>query len=248
MIRAMLSGNQSISHYSPSNVAIWLLLSFQAGLLNIGGLLAGHQYVSHVTGFASTFGVAVSQLQLHHALLVAGVPLVFLLGAMVSGYFVDVRIKLNKAPKYYITFAMMFLLNLSVLVGGVAGFLGEFGDDQSQSSYQLLIILCFICGMQNATVSIVSKSVVRTTHLTGITTDLGLGLVRMFYARAIQINHAEEKRDNLMRLGIILCFILGSAFGAIIFSQIGFWGFSIPTLIAGSLFFLMYYFQIKKKN
>lgn len=244
----MLVGNQSISHYSPSNVMIWLIMSFQAGLLNIGGLLAGHQYVSHITGFASSFGVAISNGNLSLALRVAGVPIVFMIGAMVSGYFVDVRIKLNKAPKYYITFGIMFILTLIVFIGGVAGLLGAFGHESDETSYLLLIMLCFICGIQNGTISTVSKSVVRTTHLTGITTDLGLSLVRLFNRTAIEINEFEEKRASLMRIGLIVFFILGSALGGIIFSKIGFWGFSVPMLIAGSLFFMMYYFQIKKKE
>lgn len=241
----MLSGKNSISQYTPSNVAIWLVMSFQAGLLNIGGFFAGHLFVSHVTGFASTFGMALVENNFKMALEIAGVPIVFLIGAMISGFFVDLRLKLNKTPKYFITFGIIFVLTLVVFIGGVGGFFGEFGNVSEGSSYNLLLLLCLICGIQNGTISIVSRSVVRTTHLTGITTDLGLGLIRMLYSSRAQINEFEEKRATLMRLGIILFFILGSALGALIFSHFGFWGFVIPMSIAGALFYLMIYFHIK---
>lgn len=240
----MLSGNQSISHYSPSNIAIWLVLAFQAGLLNIGGFLAGHAYVSHVTGFASSFGVALANGDRKTAYMVAGVPLLFLMGSMVSGFFVDLRLKLRKAPKYYITFGIMFVLILFIFLAGVTGFLGTFGSEES--SYTLLCLMCFICGIQNGTISIVSRSVVRTTHLTGITTDLGLGLVRLMNKSHIQINEIQERNATLMRLGLIVFFITGSAAGGIIFTKMHFWGFLLPLSIAGALFFMMYYFQIKK--
>src|SRR5690606_4681195 len=239
----MLSGNQSISHYTPSNIAIWLVLAFQAGFLNIGGFLAGHAYVSHVTGFASSLGVALANGDGKTAYMVAGVPFVFLLGSMVSGYFVDLRLKLKKVPKYYITFGIMFVLILFIFFAGVTGLLGDFGSEES--SYTLLILLCFICGIQNGTISIVSRSVVRTTHLTGITTDLGLGLVRLMNKSNIQINENQERNATLMRLGLILFFIIGSAAGAVVFTKMNFWGFLIPLTNAGALFFMMYYFQVK---
>lgn len=243
----MLNGNQSISHYSKPNIAIWLVLSLQAGLLNIGGLFAGHHYVSHVTGFASSFGMALAQGEAKIALMVAGIPTVFLLGAVVSGYFVDIRIKLNKKPKYYITFGIIFILTTVVFLFGITGFFGEFGSDQDKASYSLLILLCFTCGIQNGTISIVSRSVVRTTHLTGITTDLGLGLVRMFYKDKVEINENDERRANWMRVGIISFFISGSALGGIVFTHFGFWGFSIPVIIAGVLFFVMYYSHLRMR-
>lgn len=245
----MLYGNSSISQYSKSNLIIWFTMAFQAGLLNIGGFLVAQRIVSHVTGFVTFFGHDVSERNWSQALGMLIVPSFFLLGSMVSGYFVDIRLKLDKKPKYFITFGIMFALNLFVFFVGILGGWGAFGQAPLQmEGYVLLVILCFICGVQNGTISTVSKSVVRTTHLTGITTDLGLGIVRILHKNKIKnkLNHEEEA--NLMRVGVIVAFIFGSVVGGLVFNRFEFFGFLLPVAISGSLFGLMLYFQIGRES
>jgi uncharacterized membrane protein YoaK (UPF0700 family) len=238
----MLYGNTSISYYSRGNILIWLAMAFQAGLLNIGGFLAGQKIVSHVTGLATFSGYYLSQGEKSLALEMITLPVVFLLGAMVSGYFVDIRLKLRKRPKYYITFGLMFLLTLVVFINGVLGNWGAFGS-ASQKSFEVLLLLCFICGIQNGTISIVSHSVIRTTHLTGLTTDLGLGIVRIFKKKELEGVISDEGRSNLMRVGIIGSFIVGSIVGGILFKRFEYFAFLLPVMISGGLFSLMVYFQ-----
>jgi uncharacterized membrane protein YoaK (UPF0700 family) len=245
----VLLGNQSISYYSPSNLAIWMLMAFQAGLINIGGFMAGHHIVSHVTGFATFFGYEMTKEGRGEALGMFIIPFFFLVGAMISGYFVDIRLKLNKKPKYYITFGIIFVLILIVFISGVTNQFGKFGvPTDTQRNYFLLFLLCLICGIQNGTISTVSKSIVRTTHLTGITTDLGLGVVRLIFREKLKDHIKGEGQANLMRLGIIFSFVLGSVLGGFLFKEFGFVGFSLPLVISGSLFVLMLYFQIWKNN
>jgi uncharacterized membrane protein YoaK (UPF0700 family) len=242
----MLHGNHSISHYSRSNVIIWLIMAFQAGVLNIGGLMAGHHIVSHVTGFATFFGLHGSRSEFFDALKMLIIPVFFLLGAVVSGYFVDIRLRLKKRPKYYITFGIMFFLNIVILTAGLLGYWGEFGAEaETLHEYVLLILLCFVCGIQNGTISVVSRSIIRTTHLTGITTDLGLGIIRFIKRNELADQLPDEGRANLMRLGIISFFILGSAIGGAIFHHFHFYGFILPTAISGGLFYLMAYYQMR---
>lgn len=77
----MLYGNETISHYSKSNITIWMLMAFQAGVLNIGGFMACHRFVSHVTGFATFFGYELNQADSSHALGMLIVPLFFFIGS-----------------------------------------------------------------------------------------------------------------------------------------------------------------------
>ncbi|HEY8272327.1 MAG TPA: YoaK family protein [Pseudobdellovibrionaceae bacterium] len=241
----MLYGNESISHYTKSNISIWMVMAFQAGVLNIGGFMACQRFVSHVTGFATFFGYDVSQGQPRHALGMLVVPLFFLLGAMVSGQLVDLRLKLHKKPRYYLTFGVIFFLTLFVTIAGVLGRLGQFGESLTTSeNYTLLILLCFICGIQNGTITTVSKSVIRTSHLTGITTDLGIGLVRLLNQRKLADHIGNEKKATLMRIGIIFFFGFGSVIGGFAFSSFGHAAFLIPVLTSGVLFWTMIYFQV----
>ena len=241
----MLYGNTSIAHYTSRNLFIWFTMAFQAGLLNIGGYLVARKIVSHVTGFATFFGHDVALGLGEEALGMLVVPCFFLLGSMLSGYFVDVRLKLGKRPKYYITFGLMFFLNLVIFLVGIMGGWGEFGQYPLElEAYILLIILCFLCGVQNGTISTVSKSVVRTTHLTGITTDLGLGIMRMIYYSRLKDKLSDEGQANFMRIGIIFSFVFGSVVGGVLFHRFEYFGFILPLIISGSLFFLMMYFQV----
>ncbi len=242
----MLFGNESISHYNRSNIAIWMSMAFQAGILNMGGFMACHRFVSHVTGFATFFGYETNQPDSRHAIGMLAVPLFFLFGAMLSGQLVDLRLKLHKKPKYYITFGLIFFLTLVVFFGGISGQFGVFGEPLVYSrDYLLLALLCLICGIQNGTITTVSKSVVRTTHLTGITTDLGIGIIRYFNRDKYDYN-PDDSKANLMRIGIISFFILGSVIGGFAFTHFDYGGFLIPVITSGLLFWLMIYFQLYK--
>ena len=91
-----------------------------------------------------------------------------------------------------------------------------------------------------------SKSVIRTTHLTGVTTDLGIGIVRFLNRGNLKGEIENEVKANLMRVGIIFFFGFGSVFGGYVFSKLELGGFFIPTLTSGLLFGAMLYFQVIK--
>lgn len=220
-------------------------MALQAGVLNIGGYMACHRFVSHVTGFATFFGVEINYHGHNQAVGMLFVPLFFLFGSMLSGLLVDTPIKLKKKPKYYISFGVIFFLVLTVFIGGITGYFGKFGEPlQLSRDYTLLSLLCLACGVQNGAITSASKAVVRTTHLTGITTDLGLGIVRYFYREKLGEEGAAEAKANLMRAGIILFFVLGSVLGGFAFSRFEYYGFAIPVATTGVLFAIMLYFQI----
>lgn len=243
----MIYGNQTIAAYTPSNIFVWMALAFQGGVLNIGGFLACHRFVSHVTGFATFFGSDMSAGHYAAAVGMLLVPFWFLCGAMVSGFLVDLRLRTNKKPKYFIAFGVMFLLLLFVVVGGFNNVFGVFGEPLILSrDYAMLALLCLICGIQNATVTSVSRAVVRTTHLTGITTDLGIGIVRVLNRRRLG-DVSEDLKANWMRTGIIVFFILGSVVGALLFRVAGYRGFLLPLGITSLLFFGAFYFQVMRR-
>ena len=240
----MLYGNQSISTYTRSNIIVWMTMAFQGGVINIGAFMACQHFVSHVTGFATLLGFEVAHQNYSEALGLVIVPVLFLAGAMVSGFLVDLPLKSGKKPKYYFVFGVMFVLILLVVIGGFNGLFGKFGEPFGFTrDYFLLSLLCLICGLQNGTITSVSRTVVRTTHLTGITTDLGVGIVRVLNRSKIIGGTEEDIRANLMRMGLIVSFVLGSVAGGLLFSS-GFRGFLLPAFISGALFAVTLYFQV----
>ena len=235
----MLSGHHTIGSYSKSNVSLWMLMSFQAGVLNIGGFLACGRFVSHVTGFAAYFGYEVARKNYPLTVEMLVVPIFFLIGAMMSGELVDVRIKSGLRPNYDIAFGIIFLISALIFFAGLNGYFGEFGNSTARRTYLLLASLTLACGIQNGTVTSVSKAVIRTTHLSGITTDLGLGLIRLRHRSLFGAERFNEMRAVLMRIGIISFFSCGSILGAIAFTHFKFWAFGIPLCTSGLLLVLM---------
>src|SRR4051812_35147259 len=87
---------------TPSNVVVlhWFLLSFNAGCINAGGFMATGRFVSHVTGFATLFGVDLVNQQLEGAMGILSVPIFFLLGAFLAGLLIDRPILRKKKPHF----------------------------------------------------------------------------------------------------------------------------------------------------
>lgn len=192
--------------------------------------MATGRFVSHVTGFATLFGVGLTQ-QTGEALGLLSVPLFFLLGAFVAGLLIDRPLHRGLRPHF--DWVMGLSAACLLAATGYVFQIDHFGDKLGfGANYLLLILLCLASGLQNAAITSSSGSTVRTTHLTGLTTDLGLGLARAltFDLKAETARH--ERRANLLRIGSILSFVLGSAAGAFLFLKFGYAGFLLPAAIA----------------
>lgn len=225
----------------PRNRFTWALLAFQGGYVNVGGLLTVHIFVSHITGFAAYFSREVIGGNLIHSLYFLLVPFFFLIGAFFSSIFTEVRKKNNRPPVYIQILTVLSILFLLVTLLGAGGFFGKFGEPfQSFRDFILLSILSFSCGSQNAIFTHYSKSIIRTTHLTGITTDLGIGLAKYFVSK-----DKSEHYYNKIRIDLIVSFISGSLVGIYLFTKLEFLGFILPTIISLGVGIRLY---MTKKN
>jgi uncharacterized membrane protein YoaK (UPF0700 family) len=219
---------------TPDNIVVlhWFMLSFNGGCINAGGFLATGRFVSHVTGFATLFGVDIASHQIEAALGILSVPVFFLLGAFTAGLLIDRPIYHGKKPHFD------WVMGLSALCLFIAASAGEmlkfgiFGETGLKQSYLLLVLLCLASGLQNGAITSSSGRSVRTTHLTGLTTDLGLGLARVFTQDTQKTGFHKELRANYLRMGSIAAFVVGSAIGAWIFLHLGYRGFFLSALIA----------------
>lgn len=235
----MLSQSFKLSNYTPQNLLVWWSLAFQAGLINVGGYLACHRFVTHTTGFATLFGVELAEVNVGTALGMLAVPGFFILGAMYSGFLIERRI-LKGHKAYYRSLIMTVIgILLFVTAFGEFGFFGPFGEPLDIArDFILLALLCMVSGMQNASVTSASGAVLRTTHLTGVMTDLGIGLVLAGSSISKEEKH-NQFRKNTIRAGLITSFVLGSAVGAFVFSQFKYLGFLLPTLFSVVLLYLL---------
>ncbi|MDP9899520.1 YoaK family protein [Variovorax ginsengisoli] len=199
-----------------------LLLAFNAGAVNAGGLLVVHMYTSHMSGFASQVadGLVLGHLPL--LLGAVGALLAFTVGAATSAMIVHWGRQHHLRSAY----AMPLLLEAALLL--VFGLLGALTLSwHTPFAVPLtVLLLSFIMGLQNGLSSIMSHGKMRTTHMTGHVTDLGIELGRLFYRN--QRHTPEHVRVRASRPaiaqhgGLIGMFIVGGLVGAAGFKYVGF--------------------------
>ena len=218
------------------NQVLWLSLAFQGGFMNAGGFLACHRFVSHVTGYGTHVGVALGREEYLGAFEMACAPLFFLAGAAYSGWLVDRRTLLGREPKVLAGIVSLAVLNLAIYLAELSGYLGEFGEPLVlQRDFLLLFVLCFACGLQNGLFSGLTRGQVRTTHLTGPITDIGLNLTKI-----LTLGRGDPRRDELaalnwLRVKTAISFASGSMIATFIFTTLTYEGFAVPCAMSISL-------------
>ncbi len=196
-------------------------LAFVAGAANAGAFLAVQLYTSHMTGIVSSLADHLALGELTLALAALGAVLSFLLGAMVSA----VMIHYARRRALRSQFALPLLLESGLLL--VFGLMGStLAGVTALFVPATVMLLCFTMGLQNAVITKISGAVVRTTHLTGVVTDLGIELGRLVYWNRTDAGPGPrvlaDRGRLLMLTTLIACFVFGGVFGAIGFKQIGY--------------------------
>ena len=211
------------------NVKLASLLGMTAGFVNAAGFLGFATLTTNVTGHAALFAEKIASQDWSNARVVALWMFLFLAGAFISSLIVS-RIGKNQQYSYVIPILIETLILAAVAAEGHR-------YNESILSKELFAgSLLFAMGLQNALVSMVSGSVVRTTHLTGTFTDLGIELAQIL-DRNRKDKAALQSKINL-RLVIILFFMAGALGGAYLFHAARFLSFFVP--VALLLFALIY--------
>jgi uncharacterized membrane protein YoaK (UPF0700 family) len=192
-----------------ANRHLGLALAFVAGAINAGGFLAVHQYTSHVTGAISS---AADKLVLGAgslALDALGTVLCFLAGAACTALTVNYGRRRGLASEY----ALPLLLEAMLLL--------VFGTLPVRAT---VMLLCFMMGLQNALITKLSHAEIRTTHMTGIVTDIGIELGRMLYwNRDVAQPPVAANRARLgLLVSLLLSFFAGALMGALGFKHAGY--------------------------
>lgn len=191
------------------------VLAFIAGLVNAVGYLGfRHESISNMTGNTSLLGIAVGTANggetLHWVLAIAA----FVFGTMLSGMIVQ-QSTLKLGRRYGLALTLE-----SALLFVAIPFL-----DASNSTG--LYLASIAMGLQNGMVSAYSGALIRTTHVTGIFTDLGIYLGHLL--RGLPV--------DMLRLRVCVvvatAFMLGSAFGAIVFDEMKEHALLIPAILTG---------------
>jgi len=188
-------------------------LAFTAGSVNAVGLLGfSHQAVSHLTGTSTLLGLGMAQLDVLSSVHLLLVILSFVVGAALSGFLIDSS-ALQPGRRYGLALlletALLLLAMLALQHNSVAGH----------------YLASAACGLQNAMVTTYSGAIIRTTHVSGLFTDLGLMLGARLRGQAI------DRRKATLFLLLIGGFILGGCLGALAFSALHFQALFLPATL-----------------
>ncbi|EHS52893.1 protein of unknown function DUF1275 [Rhizobium sp. PDO1-076] len=210
---------------TPNDIMLGMVLSFVAGAINAGGFLAIGQYTSHMTGIVSSIAdnLALGLVGLVGVGLAALV--FFTTGAACSAILINWARRHRRHQQY----AYPLALESGLLI--VFGAIGAFLPHAPIMAISTGPLLCFIMGLQNATITKISSARIRTTHLTGMVTDIGIELGKLGYRKVARMaQHAPMTADG-KKLGVLVpivtMFFLGGLIGALGFKHLGY-GFSLP--------------------
>ncbi len=210
---------------------LWGLLGFQAGFINSFGFLACQRFVSHVTGFGTQVGMSIGAGQYAFAIEMLGAPFFFIFGSFTSACLTVVREERGLPPRYDGVIGLMPWMILACAVLGFAGVFGPFTETLLlPRDFVLLFSLSLICGMQNGCFTTMSHGQIRTTHLTGISTDFGTDLARSVFGRLEGGRRALVLQTNRVRMMTFFAFSLGAVLSAFMENRLGYLGLGIPVV------------------
>lgn len=205
-----------------ANRQLGAVLAFVAGAINAGGFLAVQRYTSHMTGIVSAMADDLATGSLALALAGLALLLAFIGGAATTAILINWARRRQMHSKYAL--ALLLEAGLLLVFGLVGANLAAFGWLLVPAT---VFLLCFIMGLQNAIVTKISQAEIRTTHMTGIVTDLGIELGRLVYWNRTRdlddIHFVRANRDKLFIHATILgLFFVGGIAGALAFKSLGF--------------------------
>ena len=203
--------HQGKTRTSKHNLQIASLLSFVAGIVNIAGFLSVQKLTTNVTGHFAFFVDEILQLHFWIGIIYFFYIISFLLGAFIAGFMVEFVARKNENTIYIIPIITEIILMLFVALFG-ENLILNFGDF-------IACVLLFSMGLQNSLVTKISNSVVRTTHLTGLFTDLGIELSQLYFYKQFELR-LKLFTSIKLRLTIILFFFLGGIIGGLFYLKL----------------------------
>ena len=204
------------------------MLALNAGMINVIGLITLlHQSVSHMTGNASMLAMSIIHGDLSNIIFLTLVILSYVLGSSYSGFILgNSHFQLGRRYGLPLSLVALFILLSWFFIADYP----RYG----------LLWACAAMGIQNAMVSHYQGAIIRTTHLSGVLTDLGLALGYLFRGLSV------ERKRVILHLLILIGFILGGVIATWAYPYLKLQTFLIPALLSFGLscVYWLIYFRI----
>lgn len=194
----------------------WSLATI-AGAVNAAGFYVAGHYTSHMTGTISLLADALALGNFSEALVAAAVIATFVAGAAVS------TLLINRAERRLPNGAYAFSLLAEAALLFLGGLIEALAPEAIRAPL-LILGLSFTMGLQNAIVTRVSNARIRTTHVTGMVTDIGIELGQLLDRRLSPRDDGiadADRRKLALHIPTVGGFLLGGIVGVVGYRAIG---------------------------
>ncbi|MBC3862970.1 DUF1275 domain-containing protein [Undibacterium jejuense] len=227
-----LSALTSPKRSARTNLHLGVSLAAIAGALNAGGFLAVGQYTSHMTGMLAA---ATDDLVLGRIL--PAIAAMFSLLSFATGAACTALI-VNFAKRNHLRYIYTPVLLLEAALLLMFGLVGTRLQQHEVITVSFTtVLLCYTMGLQNALITKISNAEIRTTHVTGLVTDIGIELGKLVYwnKNKDELHPSAEVAANMdklrLHLLLVVWFFIGGVLGASAFKHLGFIS-TVPLSIA----------------
>lgn len=199
------------------------MLALSAGLINAVAFSGfSHNAVTHVTGTVTKSAIALASGDFTAYFLSTGLIMAFGAGAMISGMIIG-----NEHLRLGRRYGLALILESGLLMLSYYLFIHGIREGELFASAA--------CGLQNAMVATYSGNAIRTTHMTGVVSDLG-SIVGNFLA-----GRRVDNRQFLLLTTVFVNFYIGGTLGTYLFQTFAFGAILAPaalTLVTGIAYFV----------
>ena len=203
------------------------ILCFNAGYINSLTLNTNYQISSaHVTGLVAKLSIStfLEEWNIFFNLLITYMTFIF--GAIISGIIIDYEI-FHLGAKY----------GIMLIIIGIVQLLGIIAEKKCNNSIYFIWTCSLSCGMQNGLTSKYSNNIIRTTHLTGTTTDFGVTIGHIIKGKTNEIHKL------ILQLISIISFFCGGIFGTFAFHKYNHYALSMSSFISFIIGFIYILFK-----
>jgi uncharacterized membrane protein YoaK (UPF0700 family) len=201
------------------DLALAGVLSSVAGALNAVGFVVAGSFTANMTGNISAFADHLANGAVVLALSFLGLVVAFMSGAALAALAIQTGERYRLRSVFALAIAAEAVIVLLLGLGLVLELAVVPGTVLLPETI-LLIVLSFVMGVQNATTTMISHARVRTTHVSGMATDVGIELAAL-------AGRPQQRREAVPKLVLhsltLVCFAVGGVAGVLLLGAIGYW-------------------------
>ncbi len=197
------------------NLRLGIFTALIAGMVNVASLILFYSFTSNLTGHFAILAQEIANGKWFQMLVVLFWILLFFAGSFLSNNLIINSTRKNA----FVSHSIPMVLEIGCFV--FVGIYGQFFYTETLTQTEILVsVLLFSMGLQNGLTASISNFQIKTTHLTGLTTDLAIHL-SMLTKKKYRMNIQVVEKTKLMA-AIIGSYLIGGVFSGLVIQSIQF--------------------------